>query len=183
MRVRATIIALTFLAVGSTTVRAQAGAGNPVEIGADAQISFGLDDQGNGIDLPLPKIRAGFPIATAMTFEPALGFSRRSNDNVSVSRVLLDLSLLYHFSPDRAANQFYVRPVIGFVRHAVSNDAANFDESETFTSLGVAGGIKIPMGSGIATRLEAEFRNQLEHDGNPSQAALNLNFGLSFHTR
>lgn len=181
MRVCATLAALAFTAFTSTA-RAQSPI-NPVELGVDAQIGFGLDDQGTLISFPLQKIRAGFVIANAMTFEPALGFVRGSDDNGSGSSMLLDLSLLYHFSPNRAANQFYVRPVVGFQRVAFSNDVAGVDESDTYTSIGVAGGVKIPLMSRVATRLEAEFRNQLEHDGVPSQSALNLNFGFSFFTR
>lgn len=181
MRIRATLAALA-LVTSATTAHAQSGA-NPVELGVDAQIGFGLDDQGTVISFPLQKVRAGFVVANAMTFEPALGFVRASDDNGSGSSMLLDLSLLYHFSPNRAAKQFYLRPVVGFQRVAFSNDVVGVDEADTYTSIGLAGGLKIPLMSRVATRLEAEFRNQLEHDGQPSQSALNLNFGLSFFTR
>lgn len=181
MRFRATIAALAFTAFTSTAQAQKAG--NPVELGVDAQIGFGLDDQGTLISFPLQKVRAGFVVANAMTFEPALGFVRGSNDNGSSSNMMLDFSLLYHFSPNRAANQFYLRPVVGFQRVAFSNDVAGVDAADTYTNIGLAGGVKIPLMNRVGTRLEAEFRNQLEHDGQPAQSALNLNFGFSFFTR
>ena len=112
MRIRATLSAAAFLGLFAATAQAQ-GTQNPVEVGIDAQISFGLDDQGTSISIPAQKIRAGFMISPVMTIEPSLGFYRISNDGSSMSSTALDVSLLYHFSPARTARQFYVRPVIG----------------------------------------------------------------------
>lgn len=182
MRIRASLAAFSLLGVITTAAEAQQPAAqNPVEVGVDAQIAFGLDNQGTTISIPAQKIRAGFVIAEAMTVEPALGFVRLSNNGSSISNTTLDLSLLYHFDPSRAVRQFYVRPVIGIHRMAGTLDGQS--DATTFMNVGVAGGMKVPLMARAGARIEAEFRNQLEKDGVPSQSALNLNFGLSYFTR
>lgn len=182
MRLRATLSAFALIAVAVPAAQAQqAAAPNPIEVGIDAQIGFGLDDQGTTIAIPAQKIRAGFMINPAMTIEPSLGFFRAGADGASFSTTALDVSLLYHFSQDRAVRQFYVRPVVGIFR--VSADNGTTSDATTFMNVGVGGGVKIPLMDRIGARLEAEFRNQLEKDGIPSQSALNLNFGLSYFTR
>lgn len=175
MRFRATLSAFALIGLVATAAQAQ----NPVEVGIDAQISFGLDDQGTSIAIPAQKIRAGFMIAPVMTIEPSLGFFRTSNDLGSFSTTALDVSLLYHFSPQRTARQFYLRPVVGITRSAVDIDGGASD-SETDMNIGVAGGLKIPLMDRVGARLEAEFRNYMT---DPSVSALNLNFGLSYFTR
>lgn len=177
MRIRATLSAAAFLGLFAATAQAQ-GTQNPVEVGIDAQISFGLDDQGTSIAIPAQKVRAGFMISPVMTIEPSLGFYRISNDGSSASSTALDVSLLYHFSPDRMARQFYVRPVIGINRASVDIDGAG--DSQTDMNIGVAGGMKLPLMDRVGARFEAEFRNYMS---DPSVSALNLNFGLSYFTR
>jgi hypothetical protein len=176
MRIRATVTAIALLALASTGAQAQ----NPVEVGIDAQISFGLDDQGTNINIPAQKIRAGFMLTPVMTLEPSLGFFRMSNAGSSISGTALDVSLLYHFSPSRAARQFYVRPVVGLQRATFSDDDLDVSESNTDLNIGVAGGMKIPLMDRVGARFEAEFRNYMSE---PSVSALNLNFGLSYFTR
>lgn len=176
MRMRAHLITLAlFLAAGST-----AGAQNPVEVGVDAQVGIGLDDQGTSISIPAQKIRAGFMLTPVMTLEPSLGFVRLSNDGSSFSTLALDLSLLYHLSASRAARQFYLRPVVGLQRVSISDDDLDVSESETDLNLGLAGGMKVPLLDRVGARFEVEFRNYMS---DPSMSALNLNFGLSYFTR
>ena len=176
MRIRATLSAFALLAVVATTAQAQ----NPIEVGIDAQISFGLDDQGTSISIPAQKVRAGFLINPAMTIEPSLGFNRFSNDAMSMSTADIDVSLLYHFSTLRTAKQFYVRPVIGLQRVSVTDKTVDESTSATDMNIGVAGGVKIPLMDRVGARAEAEFRNYMS---DPSVSAFNLNFGLSYYTR
>jgi hypothetical protein len=78
---------------------------------------------------------------------------------------------LYHFSPSRAANQFYVRPFIqiaGFSGGGASDSQALF---------GVGGGLKIPLRDRISSRFEANFAHT---DGSDM---IGLLAGLSFYTR
>jgi hypothetical protein len=177
MRIRATFSAFAFLGLFATAAQAQ-GTQNPVEVGIDAQISFGLDDQGTSISIPAQKVRAGFMISPVMTIEPSLGFYRISNDGSSMSSTALDVSLLYHFSAARTARQFYVRPVIGLTRLGAEFDGEG--DSQTDLNIGVAGGMKLPLMDRVGARVEAEFRNYMS---DPSVSALNLNFGLSYFTR
>ena len=176
MRIRAILSAFALVGITATTAQAQQ---NPVEIDIDAQIGFGLDDQGTTIAIPAQKIRAGFMLTPAMTIEPSLGFFRFSSDGSSISTTALDVSLLYHFSTLRTARQFYVRPVVGLQRISASSDLG--DDSQTDMNLGVAGGIKIPLVDRVGARVEAEFRHYMSDP--ESVNALNLNFGLSFFTR
>ena len=177
MRFRATFVTLAILAVAATSAQAQ----NPVEVGIDAQIGFGLDDQGTSISIPAQKIRAGFMLTPVMTIEPSLGFYRLSNDGSSISSTAVDVSLLYHFSPSRTVRQFYLRPVIGLQRASFSNDAADISEANTDLNIGIAGGMKIPLMDRVGARFEAEFRNYMTDP--ESTSAFNLNFGLSYFTR
>lgn len=179
MNFRKLLVTAALLAIASTTAGAQAS--QPIELGFDGQISFGLDDQGTAIQIPVQRVRAGFPLTPAMTFEPAFALMRVSNDGNSATSFALDASVLYHFSQNRAQNQLYLRPVLGINRASFESDLA--DNSDTFVSLGVGFGVKIPLADRLATRLEAEFRHQLENEPFEAQSALNLNFGLSFFVR
>ena len=178
MRIRAIFSAFALVGIVAASAEAQQ---KSIEFGIDAQAGFGLDDQGTSFNIPAQKLRAGFVIGNAMTLEPSLGYSRFGTDGASASQTAIDVSLLYHFSQDRAVKQFYLRPVIGLLRVAGSFD----DESDatTFMNIGVAGGVKIPLMDRIGARIEAEFRNQMEKEPIPSQSALNINFGLSYFTR
>lgn len=176
MRIRATLSAFALLGLVATTAQAQ----NPIEVGIDAQISFGLDDQGTSISIPAQKVRAGFLINPAMTIEPSLGFFRISDDAMSMSTADIDVSLLYHFSTLRTAKQYYVRPVIGLRRVSVTDKTIDESASDSEMNIGVAGGVKIPLMDRVGARAEAEFRNYMS---DPSVSAFNLNFGLSYYTR
>lgn len=196
MRVRATVVALTALALtipaaahAQRTVRtssAPAGA-QPIELGVDGQISLGMDDQGTTISLPAGKVRAGFFLGNVISIEPALGYNRFSNDGGSFSNLALDVSMLYHFGLDRRVNQYYVRPVVGLNRFSASDTdpvtGAKTSASSSNISLGVAGGLKMPLSDRLAFRGDLELRHTLADAPAPSYNALNLNFGISYFTR
>lgn len=213
MRIRATVAALATLAIimptaahAQRTVRtssAQSTAAQPLEIGMDGAISLGLSDQGTTIQLPQQKVRVGYFFNDQISIEPALGFDRFSISRTvpngaggtvdiksSDSRLALDIAALYHLGIDRAMNQIYIKPVIGFRRFAETDKFGSTTESEsiTFTQVGVGAGIKMPLFNRVATRLEAEFRNQLTKKIDATttidaQNSINLLFGLSFYTR
>lgn len=176
MRVRATVTAVALLTLAGVGAQAQ----SPIEMGVDAQVSFGLDDQPTTINIPEQKIRAGFMLTPVMTVEPSLGFFRMSKDGSSISGTKLDVSLLYHFSPSRAARQFYLRPVVGLHHSSFTNSGTDLSDSNTDLNFGVAGGMKIPLMERLGARFEAEFRNYMT---DPSTSAINLNVGLSYFTR
>jgi len=174
MRIRATLSAFALVGIVAANAEAQQ---KPMEFGIDAQAAFGLDDQGSNFAIPAQKIRAGFQISPVMSIEPSLGFNRGSFAGSSSSQTSIDVSLLYHFSADRAVNQWYVRPVIGLQRISFGGE---LEGSNTDMNIGVAGGLKIPLLNQVGARVEAEFRNYMS---DPSVSALNLNFGLSYFTR
>lgn len=179
-------ITLSVSAEAQRTVRTSSAPAGPapIELGVDGQISFGLDDQGTSISLPAGKVRAGFFLGDVISVEPALGFQRFSSGGASSSQLVFDVSMLYHLGLDRNLNQFYVRPVVGLARTSFTNPAPLESRAFNDISLGVAGGIKMPLMNRVAFRSDAELRHTLaDGTARPSFNALNLNFGLSFYTR
>ena len=171
MRRRLSLAALSILTLGASA-SAQRSANPSPEIGMDAGISFGLGNGGGTlVDIPVQQIRMGFFVSPALSIEPTFGLHRESGGGATVTVYNIGAGALYHFSPSRAANQFYIRPFIqiaGFSGGGVSDSQARF---------GVGGGLKIPLRDRIASRFEANFAHT---DGSDM---LGLLAGLSFYTR
>jgi hypothetical protein len=142
------------------------------ELGMDAGITFNLTSPtSTTISIPAQQIRMGFFVSPALSIEPTLGLMSTSGGGTTVTVYNVGVGALYHFSPSRAANQFYVRPflnIAGFSGGGTSDSQAVF---------GVGGGLKIPLRDRIASRFEANFAHT---DGND---AIGLLAGLSFYTR
>jgi opacity protein-like surface antigen len=165
--------ALSILAVSAPLGAQRSTSVNPSpEVGFDAAITFGLSNGGGTlVDIPAQQVRMGFFVAPNISIEPTLGFHSESGGGTTVTLYTVGAGLLYHFSPSRATNQFYVRPfidVVGFSGGGVSDSRARF---------GIGGGLKIPLRDRIATRLEANFSHSNGSD------MLGLLAGLSFYTR
>jgi hypothetical protein len=137
----------------------------------DAGITFGLGTPSiTTIEIPAQQIRMGFFVSPALSIEPTFGLVSVSGGGVSGTVYNIGAGVLYHFSPSRAANQFYLRPflnVVGSSGGGTSNSTAFF---------GVGGGLKVPLRDRIASRFEANFAH-----GNGNNA-IGLLAGLSFYT-
>ena len=148
------------------------------EIGMDAGLIFGLSTPSTTtFQLPLQQIRMGFFLSPVLSIEPTVGFTSFSGGGFSGTDYNIGAGLLYHFSPSRAANQFYVRPFLG-----INGSSGDLGSGST-VAFGVGGGLKMPLRDRIATRFEATFAHQGGQNGGPAQDALGLLAGLSFYTR
>jgi hypothetical protein len=173
MRRLLSLAALSILTLSASASAQRSTSANPSpEIGMDAAVTFGLGDgQGTMVDIPAQSIRMGFFVSPALSIEPTFGLHSESGGGTTVTIYNIGAGALYHFSPSRAANQFYVRPfiqIVGFSGGGLSDSQALF---------GVGGGLKIPLRDRIASRFEANFAHT---DGSDM---IGLLAGLSFYTR
>ena len=171
------ILSLAALSILAVSASAGAQRGNTSyspspEIGIDAGITFGLGTPSvTTIAIPAQQIRMGFFVSPALSIEPTFGLQSVSGGGATFTVYNIGAGALYHFSPSRAANQFYVRPflnVVGTSGGGTSNSTAVF---------GIGGGLKVPLRDRIASRFEANFAHG---DGDN---AIGLLAGLSFYTR
>jgi hypothetical protein len=158
---------------------AQNNAPRPVELGVDMDIGFGLDDPSTTtISLPNSVLRAGFFINERVSIEPQFSFQHISVSGGGSSTGLgLQVGALYHFSPDRARNQWYLRPMVGLAHASFGGGSA------TQAALGVGFGVKLPIMDRVATRLEGKLGHAFETSSAPGATSLGLVAGLSFFTR
>lgn len=148
------------------------------EIGADANLGFGLDKpQSFFINIPVPMIRAAYFMNDAVSLEPALGFnSFARKNNTAFSAWYLQLGALYHFTPDRMMKQVFVHPLLAF--------SGGSGGARTLTYLGVGLGVKQPrLGGRLATRLEVGINNRLQSGTIPSRTNIFGSAGISVYTR
>lgn len=144
------------------------------EIGADAGLTFGLDDPNvTQIDIPVQSIRAGIHVSDVLSIEPFFGLDYTKFEDVdALTLYQFGVGALYHFSPSRTRSQLFIRPAL----MVVGLSAAGNSDSEV--GAGVGFGIKWPkLGGRMAWRGEANinFIND-----NTLIGAL---FGISFFTR
>ncbi len=180
MRRILSLAALSILALSASASAQRSGSyGNPSpEIGMDAGLIFGLSTPSTTtFQLPLQRIRMGFYVTPVVSIEPVVGLTSFSGGGISGTDYSIGAGLLYHFSPSRAANQFYVRPFLGV------NGSSGDVGSGSAVEFGVGGGLKMPLRDRIASRFEATFAHEGGRNGGPGQDALGLLAGLSFYTR
>ena len=163
------LAAVAGVAVLPTVATAQAEM--PREFGADAGITFGLGDQSyTSIALPAQRLRIGFFRNPTFSIEPygALNYFKAEGGD-GVTALNLGTGLLYHFSPDRQANQTYLRPFAEM--NYISGDGSNTD-----FGVGAGLGIKVPWRSRFAWRFEGAVGYAFDAEA----ATLNLGAGLSY---
>jgi hypothetical protein len=183
MRRIASLAALALVTLASTAHAQRAGRSsgsygeNPsAELGVDAGLTFGLDSPSSTVlQIPLRSIRAGFYLSPIVSLEPYLGLTSFSG-GLSGSQYDLGLGLLYHFSPSRAARQFYLRPFVG-----VSGASGDLGTGSDAT-FGVGFGGKFPLTDRLATRLEGNFARTGNGNGGSSNQ-IGLLAGLSAYVR
>jgi hypothetical protein len=173
--------ALSLMAVAATasaqrtTRSTNTASANPSpELGVDAGVMFTLDDpRVTAFQVPIQGIRMGFFVSPAISIEPSIRLNTVSVSGAgSDTDYRIGVGLLYHFAPNRAANQMYVRPFIGF------SDDTGIDSGLDF---GAGFGVKIPIANRFASRFEANLTH-FSNDGN-TWNALGLLAGLSVYTR
>lgn len=176
MRVLRGVVALVALSLGGA---ATAAAQRPVELGVDAGVQFDLEDpKTTVVGIPIQNLRVGFFLSDKLSLEPsvALNWIKVSGED-SFSTLGLDASLLYHFTADTERSQLYVRPFAGLMR--VSGGGESVNQMQAGAGLGV----KLPMATRMALRLEGNVRHGFETDDIASGTALGMTIGFSFFTR
>lgn len=168
------MLMLVAASVASAQQRRQASTAKTWELGADAGISFGLDDPNQTtIQIPVQTIRAGLHVSDVLSIEPFFGLDYLKFEDVdAITTYQFGVGALYHFSTSRTQSQLYVRPellIVGF-------SAGGASDSEVGAGVGV--GMKWPrLGGRMAWRGEAGIR--FIND----QTFIGGLFGVSFFTR
>lgn len=152
----------------------------PIELGIDA---FRLDLDFNGstvttITVPAQSFRAGFFVSDNVSMEPRLSVNFLTVDQFSTTTLDLGFGVPIHFSPDeRTRSRGFVRPVASW--RFVDIDGTSASQA----ALGVGIGVKIPLLTQIAIRLEAILTHGFENDDFASTNEIGASFGFSFFTR
>lgn len=167
------------LCLGATTATAQQGVH---EIGADV---FLTPMHVTGGDFSVGRARMGFFMSPAVSLEPAFAFGYSNIDNdASYTSLNLDLGLLYHFNPNRSANQVYVRPFVGLNTLSVNPDDPAIDSnSDSQFGFGAGLGMKWPI---IPNRFSARGEFQLSHyleTDRPARTNIGFTVGFSVFNR
>lgn len=172
-------LATLLLALTAVQASAQSTAPRPIELGIDAGVSIGLDDDAfTTIDIPVQAFRIGFPLSPRVSLEPKLRINVLTGEGDTFTTYRGELGLLYHLGSDRYPGAYhraglYLRPFAGIV--GFSNG-----ESDSAGLLGAGVGYKIPLVSRLSSRFEANFAHYFG-DGDSNE--LGLLAGLSFFTR
>ena len=154
----------------------------PIELGIDGGIAFGLDSPHyTAIALPGQRFRVGFFTRENLSIEPSAAINYLHVGGVSSTGLLLDGSVLYHFAPTTSGSRVYLRPYVGVDYARASSD--NGSDSQTQLHFGGGLGVKVPLVPRLATRLEANLEHALKAGNTPANTLLGLSVGLSFFTR
>lgn len=176
---RKLFLAISLMALGAASAGAQSSAPRPLELGIDAGVTIGLDDDSfTMIDIPVQAFRVGFPISPRVSLEPKLRINVLTGEGDTFTTYRGELGLLYHLGSDRYPGAYhraglYARPFIGIV--GFSNG-----DSDSAGLLGAGIGYKLPLVSRLSSRFEANFAHYFG-DGDSNE--IGLLAGLSFFTR
>jgi hypothetical protein len=174
--VLALMLVASTVASAQRTTRASAQRSQPRvwEIGADAALSFGLDDpRTTQLQIPIANLRAGIHTSDVISIEPFFGLNYTKVEGFDAVTIYeFGVGGLYHFSPVRTRSQMYVRPFLSLI----GISAAGNSDSEV--GVGVGFGMKWPkLGGRMAWRGEGNIFSVND------QTSLNALFGISFFTR
>lgn len=164
-RIASTALALLTIAsaaeVGAQSATTLSQPSNTREFGLDAGALVGLGDRSSvQLTLPAARARIGFFLNDSRwSIEPAAGLAYTKVEGVPYQfNYNLEIGALYHFrAPADLTNATrarvaYLRPFAGLAGVATGGNTGGSDNQ---FSLGAGYGIKIPMNSGLALRLEA----------------------------
>jgi hypothetical protein len=189
MRRILSVAAVALLAI-APAAQAQRGATNaamPLEFGVDGGLSFGTGGTNNSVDfaLPIPAVRVGFHMNPTWSIEPSLSLYNRSVTGGSSTDYQIGVAALYHFSPSRAANQFYARPFLNFIGDRTKTETSpttTVTTSSNMTEIGAGFGVKMPWRDRMAWRVEGNL-SHLSEKVATGDTRVGVLFGLSYFTR
>ena len=157
----------------------------PVELGFDGGFLYSITDSYDVMDMddeaelafPVQRVRAGFFVSDPVSIEPALGLSYVDYGSLSVTDFTAALAGLYHFGVDPARPRVYVG-----LKGTLS--VAIWDQ-ESDGQFGVGGmlGVKLPVRSRFAVRLEAGYLRAFESEDRVAARDLWTTIGFSFFTK
>lgn len=167
------LTASTLVALSPTAAQERAP-----EIGFDvAFTSIGSNEDGSVRLFEVPRwIRVGAPIGERALFEVAATWRRVSTEGGSSSSLELRPSVSWLWGEEGAARP-YVSAATGLSRVGPGGD------QETQGSLGMAGGVRTPLGGGAVLRFEAGFDRVFESDERDARNHFRLGLGVSVAVR
>jgi len=166
------LIPLVFLA------SALAAQGRPIELGIDGsvEVAESNDLTTTSVGIPAQSLRVGVPLSDRVSLEPRISFTFVSVEGSNSTVVIPTLGLVYNFVTDPARTRPFVRPFAAFI--SIGNGT-----STSQAIVGGAVGVRIPMGSRLAGRLELQGAYGFETDTRPSLTSVAALFGVSFFTK
>lgn len=176
------VLGVMLLAAASPTAHAQRSSrgSNPIELGVDGGILFGLDNpKTTVVALPVQDFRIGFLVTDRLAFEPRAHLNMLSGGGARLTTYGFEIGLVYSPAGDRVGRGLYGRPFMGITGFSTSGGGPGTSDSNGYAGLGV--GLKLPFADRrLATRLEANYAHGFSSGGTNQ---IGLLFGLSFFTR
>ena len=176
------VLGVMLLAAASPTAQAQRSSrgSNPIELGIDGGILFGLDNPKTTLlSLPVQDFRIGFLVTDRLAFEPRVHLNMISGSGSRLTTYAFEIGLVYSPAGDRVGNGLYGRPFMGISGFSASGGGPGSSDNSGYAGLGV--GLKLPFADRrLATRLEANYAHGFSNGGTNQ---IGLLFGLSFFTR
>lgn len=154
----------------------------PFEISLDGGFvytSYDVSESLTRFVLPFRQARMSVYVAPQVAVEGSFLFDYRSQDDASVSELLLAPGISYYFAPfDAGENRTYVSGLIAYNR--VGFDTGLSDGSESQWGLGGRIGTKVPVGEVGFVRLEGGYTYLMENEDAGLEAAsrFDLTVGL-----
>ncbi|MFN2636078.1 MAG: outer membrane beta-barrel protein [Gemmatimonadaceae bacterium] len=164
------------LALSASALHAQRGS-QPLELGIDGGVLFGLDNPGVTIvSLPLQEFRIGYFYNNSLELEPRFSVNSIHGGGNSFTTYSFEIGALFLPSGDRAGKGLYLRPFLGVTGF---HDSAAGSDNNGYAGVGF--GVKIPFSDRrLATRLEANYSHVFSNGG---ANQIGLLIGLSYFTR
>lgn len=171
-------IAVVLCSTAATVATASAQS-RGVELGIDGGFSYKVNDPTVfQIDIPISRFRVGFMVSDHVSVEPAIEFDMiKVEGEDAVTALGAQLGLLYHFSADATTSQAFFHPFAGI--SWVDFGAGSASQFHAGGGLGV----KLPVASQLAVRLEAGFQYAFESDDFDKATSIFALIGFSFRTR
>lgn len=151
----------------------------PVELGFDGGLNVSFNGSTTtSFSVPFQSVRVGFFVADAVSVEPTVSLNYLKIEGLdAIATIGFSFAALYHFTPDRSKPQPYFRPQAGLMFVTAGGESA----SQFHAGGGI--GVKVPVTTQLAVRLEAGFQHSFENDDFPRASTITAAVGLSFFTQ
>jgi hypothetical protein len=157
------------------------------EIGIDATLSHTLDgDHATSIGLIDQLLRVGYFLTPHVSVESGLTLSYQSIEGSSGLFTAVQAGVLLNQSAEEKRLQLYLHPyaVLSSVRFSADVSIEGpYSSTVTRTGLGLGAGMRIPLATRLASRLEAQFDRMESVFGAAGKNNLHLALGISYLTK